>query len=1162
MKSLYSSIVLFFLMPIFDHTEQVYVPQEGSQKKKSIKPKRMKTGVLYVLILLFIGPLALTGWGQVPIDGSAQQPPLPQNLIPPSPEAASLGRYGEYPMDLYRGVQQISIPLYEINLRGFSLPISLDYYPSAISVDAISSRVGMNWSLNAGGVITRSVVDQVDPDVVNLPIDKLNFEPNYPNSGDYVFALQKVENATYADLQPDIFHYNFAGRSGKFVLDPDGGQPHLMPYAPLKMIKLPGRYAGFEVYDEQGHHYEFTDNELTTTETQCDGINQPILPFDPLMQDYASGNYLTRVTTVNGEWIIFSYANETYEYIQSEREETFFGSPITGSRSCDVLTDRRCRTTLTIRNGKRLTRITTSSGVTVEFIYPDADRTDLPGTKALVGVEVFDQGQRIKAYTLSNSYVEAHGYEASMDIEEKALHTRLRLDAVHEAGKPPYRFTYNTTQALPPRLSYAKDHWGFSNGRWSNTTAIPSDDRYDFVGADRSVQESYLFSGLLERIDYPTAGYSQYIYEANKLDTLVEEDVVVIRRLGQGLLATEDGQGAHTIERTLTVPDDLEFTEPFTFSMSGLPENIPGGPTPIRPDPGEEEGGFGQATIWGPDGTQLAYLNNNASVSLGYLAPGDYRVQFIHGNGLTTTGARVDVYSYYRHITTEMVNKVIHYGNVRLNKIVNVPDIGANTERIFTYEDVDGVSTFQYTDQYLVELPDDDASENRKCSYTKLSSYAIGPSAVYGMARTGYRRVTEQRNSGSGGYTEYHYVSLASELNFGGIGPASYESISWARGILRERRDYAKDGNSSRLVTRTVYDHEVNTTDNHRHSYALTITMTDQPNPPAIFALFRVERFHHVSAWYYLKEMTVEQHASDGSGFLTEVTTYHYDNPAHAQRTRQERTGSNGKTYSTTYRYPLDYTVSDDALDAMREGHRLNAPVEVITRVDGTVTAAQAVRYDLFDRVALPARRYRAERAPGQGSFTPSTDGFTFPGYRQEVEYLAYGPYGTLQEYRSIDGVYTALLWGYQDRYPLAEVRQARYDQVFHTSFEEAGNATGGKTGDKSHQGSYTVTTPSAAGSYRVSYWRKEGGQWVYYEAPLSGTLNLEGNIDELRVYPVGAHMRTYTYQPGFGMTSVTDEANQTTYYTYDPYGRLENVLDLRRDLMTNYEYGYKLPEN
>ncbi|MDP1765259.1 MAG: hypothetical protein Q8L07_15370, partial [Sediminibacterium sp.] len=48
----------------------------------------------------------------------------------PSPNAASIGKFGAYPVSLYSGLVDISLPVYEIRSGSLSLPISLKYHPS------------------------------------------------------------------------------------------------------------------------------------------------------------------------------------------------------------------------------------------------------------------------------------------------------------------------------------------------------------------------------------------------------------------------------------------------------------------------------------------------------------------------------------------------------------------------------------------------------------------------------------------------------------------------------------------------------------------------------------------------------------------------------------------------------------------------------------------------------------------------------------------------------------------------------------------------------------------------------------------------------------------------------------------------------------------------
>jgi hypothetical protein len=50
---------------------------------------------------------------------------LPQ-LTPKSPNVASLGRFGEYPVNGYTGLLPIEIPIFNIEVGGLSQPIKLN----------------------------------------------------------------------------------------------------------------------------------------------------------------------------------------------------------------------------------------------------------------------------------------------------------------------------------------------------------------------------------------------------------------------------------------------------------------------------------------------------------------------------------------------------------------------------------------------------------------------------------------------------------------------------------------------------------------------------------------------------------------------------------------------------------------------------------------------------------------------------------------------------------------------------------------------------------------------------------------------------------------------------------------------------------------------------
>jgi len=87
---------------------------------------------------------------------------------------------------------------------------------------------------------------------------------------------------------------------------------------------------------------------------------------------------------------------------------------------------------------------------------------------------------------------------------------------------------------------------------------------------------------------------------------------------------------------------------------------------------------------------------------------------------------------------------------------------------------------------------------------------------------------------------------------------------------------------------------------------------------------------------------------------------------------------------------------------------------------------------------------------------------------------------------------------------------------------------------------------------------------YTYYEYSVAqGTASVQlknnagtaVNIDELRLYPKTARMRTLTYDPLVGKTSECDENNRVTYFTYDNLGRLQLAQDENRNILKAFEY-------
>lgn len=128
---------------------------------------------------------------------------------------------------------------------------------------------------------------------------------------------------------------------------------------------------------------------------------------------------------------------------------------------------------------------------------------------------------------------------------------------------------------------------------------------------------------------------------------------------------------------------------------------------------------------------------------------------------------------------------------------------------------------------------------------------------------------------------------------------------------------------------------------------------------------------------------------------------------------------------------------------------------------------------------------------------------------------------------------------------------------------------------DNSDPSPHPIPPPAA---YIVSYWLKGGtavvsgsspgstgisaNGWTYYEHLIPSpngpvTINGTGQLDELRIYPVGSVMESFTYDPLNGITSRDDGAGSIIRYDYDNMGRLKTEKDIRGNTIKAYEYKY-----
>lgn len=259
----------------------------------------------------------------------------------PTPNATDLGMYGNIPVSYYTGRPNITIPVFDMKATGgIVLPIYLQHDASGVMVNSLPGWTGHNWSLIAGGVITRTIEGVADEYAPISPSSVYPFTNYFHSCGQLRKDINNDEDLTQNvahmryDYSPDIFYFNFMGISGKFFMGNDGQwkvlsdrnldvvfdvndtQNYISPF----IEKMPGANSGhkqpkvikgFTIRDDQGYIYEFGgDNKSIEYSTNFFSQTE----YESLESWFATSWYLTKVKDKYGN-VLFTLDYERGKFI-------------------------------------------------------------------------------------------------------------------------------------------------------------------------------------------------------------------------------------------------------------------------------------------------------------------------------------------------------------------------------------------------------------------------------------------------------------------------------------------------------------------------------------------------------------------------------------------------------------------------------------------------------------------------------------------------------------------------------------------------------------------------------------------------------------------------------------------------------------------------------
>lgn len=1077
-------------------------------------------------------------------------------VIPPSPTSASLGKYGNTPVSLYKGTPDISIPMYNISTADQSLDIGLQYDASGTKVAQDASLVGLGWSLNAGGAITR-VVRQGDDFSGHGYYNYGALPPNTPGN-DYAYdpARGNLDRVYFddvylnqADAEPDVFSYNFAGYSGKFVLGKRNAGS-IVYYDDKNNMDIIYTNGHWEATDAKGYKFYLGTPEHTqdysrsspvelTVFNGITGLNMSISSFP------VTAWYIDSIVAPTGGKITFEYIyGKSLSLVQqSETLQKLGGiTPLSGGCSPELYTQ--------IQNEQHsydasrqelrdvyLKRINYTNG-SVEMKYSQrmdieylADRYPEQIVPSKLDSIIVKNaiGAKLKAWSFYYNY-----------FNGSSIQGRLKLDSIIESGgtgekKPPYVFTYYNLGLLPDKYSKAVDHWGYYNGV-NNSTFLPTsvfiNAPSSFYGADRSADTLHMFpmNGVLSDIKYPTGGTTKFEYELNDYSNLHGEQAYRTISNSATVRANPDiNPHGDITDVTFHIPPPLGepyHQIPITIQCSyqkvnpNVSDIVSLGYSNfwrIRPDNSLETIGGCTSANYNQPNPSPVFTNRNVD-------SGNYKIHL-----LSTSG-----WSFFMSVSWEEKEPIPldnrKGAGIRIMRITDDDGMGTKRVKRYTYKGDDGKSSGVlmtpplYACHYQVGGTEYYIGIGNVSSCSLVADFnavLAQPGLVPGLSSKsgilGYTKVIElDGENGENGKTVYYYHNNEDAATL-------FPSTPTVGDPLNGKPDSVIVYNATQQpVKRNDYTYQVKETDILK---GVKIWNVISFQTPAYYYLMKY--YDNVSSWAV--PVTEKETLFDGTRQLVTTKRYYYDNNTHRSPTRIDIDQSDGRQMVQKFKRPGDYpaTSTPSFANQMKAVHLISPVVESQTFLQsgadtkllgGTYTSYKKYYNKFFN----PDVIYNIETATPLGSqqessFATNGTPVMHPAYKPQAYFDVYDSVGNIIGTHKNNDVAETYLWGYKATYPVAKIIGVDYNTI------------------KPYVNQNLLNNPAS-------------------------DQQLRDHLAALRLQFPAAIITYYTYLPQIGITSETDPTGKTTFYEYDGLGRLLRIKDNDGKILKVLNYQYQQP--
>lgn len=1072
---------------------------------------------------------------------SAQNP----KVTPVSPEASALAKMVNYPVNLNTGIPDISIPLYKIESGGLTLPITLNYHSGGFKINERSTNVGLGWSLSCDLQITRAIngLDDILGTstggvgyIANTKM-KIGPSPNYASDPSIAYPLNDGSRSAYdlaaglVDGMPDKFNYRLLNKSGSFYFQKDqSGSGYTIVPVPFDNLKISydSTNGGFIIIDTDGTSYTFggsaareystaADNNVTAW--KCTQIANPT-NTEVISFTYQSKSALRnviaqdRIEYINNEnpcslrgngfdtqYIragqvspsIATYEALTTQYpsyrLSSPRYTEYFGyRPVQALFHLPDLDAQNqvLDRTFTVNQGN-IASTSTAAGLALSAISFRGGNVTFSGADQLYSISINDGNSEIRSFSFFQSNALPVSINGARTVNGDSFTGTYYLDSIQVKSNGAiferYNLQYKDKYCFGNHLS-GKDAWGYPNDYTIDNSAAA-----DPANFCNSCDHTIWLPGAATTVPNQqiVQRFQKDIYGGctNSVDNVTFKIGNITNTEKPSLSGAQ-----HGILKRIVYPTggfvDFDF-ESNKYKQLTTPAQV------VRMG-----GGLRVRSINYYDG------KSDLPVSQKYYTYGDYEdgiglLLNLPSRNFIDSKFEYDPYSY---------SQTISY--------LSGPG-SANLGQDFAPVPIDCTSidcmTLRFSEKKTTYLPasslDNTYSTGAPIYYTKVTEYnsdlgiktgkkvsvfykpnAFSPYTYGPQSKVIGTNIDVLQTDGLMGELKYIKEYKYENGKYLPLHSKEYTFTKYSRDQIRVAYSYFN------VIYQVLGGNYQGTPIDFYHSgytnyYSNSEFITGQYGIQVGRLLLSTE----TEKWY---------RNSDSTSVLTQ---YSYDANGHMQPSGIVTTNSKGEQLSKSIKYAYDFV--DPVYVQMTTNNMISQPIEeVLSNI--TLTKEISRTKTNYGSIAIPSGPtfigpLSAEKSvAGNTSYTVLT-------------YDKYDQYANILQITGIDKQPISYLWGYNSKYPIAEVKGTAYTNVVN-----AVNATG-----------------------------------VSISTLLSTTdeTQLRNTINTLRTNLSYTLINSFTHKPLIGLSSQTNPAGFISYYEYDPFGRLKIIRDQSNNIIKKYDY-------